>query len=208
MSSTSSTRRRFTPFALLTGVAGSVLLASSMNGSLAAFTASITNTADTAGSGTVTMQEANFDGSILCNSTDVVGVSSNSANCATINKYGGNLAMVPNQTVTTSISIKNTGTAPATTFTLNPGTCAQSTNGTVNGTAIDFCTKVNVKITVGATAVYTGTAAALTAPISLAAPVAPGAIVAIKFDVTLDGTAGNTYQGLKASQPLTWTFST
>ena len=156
-----------------------MLLASSMNGSLAAFTASITNTA---GSGTVIMQEAN--GGIICNSTDATGgVSSNSATCATINKYGGNLAMVPNQTVTTSITIKNTGTAPAATFTLNPGVCAQATNGSVNGTALDFCTKVNVKITVGGAtpAVYTGTAAALTAPIALAAPVAPGATVAIQL---------------------------
>ena len=111
--------------------------------------------------------------------------------------------------MTTSITIKNTGTAPAATFTLTPGVCAQSVNGSVNGTALDFCTKVNVKITVGGAtpAVYTGTAAALTAPIALAAPVAPGATVAIQFDVTLDTTAGNTYQGLKASQPLTWTFS-
>lgn len=208
MSSTSSTRRRFTPFALLTGVAGSVVLASSMNGSLAAFTASITNTTNTAASGTVTMQETNFDGSIICNSTDGTGgVSGNTANCATINKYGGNVAMVPNQTVTTNIIIKNTGTAPAATFTLTPGTCAQSVNGTVNGSALDFCKKVNVKVTVGATAVFTGTAFTLTAPIALAAPVAPGATVAIKFDVTLDTTADNTYQGLKASQPLTWTFS-
>lgn len=207
MSATSSTRRRLTPFALMTGVAGSVLLASSMNGSLAAFTASITNTTNTAGSGTVVMQETNSDGSVICNSTDVVGVSSNAATCATINKYGGNLAMVPNQTVSTSINIKNTGTAPAATFTLTPGTCAQSTNGTTNGNALDFCKKVNVKITVGAAVVYTGNAFLLTAAIPLAAPVAPGATVAIKFDVTLDTTADNTYQGLKASQPLTWTFS-
>ncbi len=37
---------------------------------------------------------------------------------------------------------------------------------------------------------------------------AAGATVPFNFAVTLDQSAGNTYQGLAASVPMTWTFIT
>jgi len=37
--------------------------------------------------------------------------------------------------------------------------------------------------------------------------VAAGASVTYTFQVTLAASAGNTYQGLQVSQPLTWAFS-
>ncbi|GAA1843717.1 hypothetical protein ACFFOM_03950 [Microlunatus capsulatus] len=208
-------RRRLTLVALLTGVLGVVVLALSMNSSLAAFTASITNSVNTAAAGTVIMEEKNAAGTTTCLSTDGSGnnVTNNAATCATINKYGGSTTMVPGQTVSTTVTIKNVGTAPAASFTLAPGTCTQS--GAVTGSATDLCAKLGVVITqtVGATtttispASSTLTTLAAGGALTLTSPVAAGASATFTFAVTLASAAGNTYQGLAASQPLVWTFT-
>ena len=208
-------RRRLTLVSLLTGMLGVVVLALSMNSSLAAFTASITNSVNTAAAGTVIMEEKNAAGTVTCLSTDGTGnnVATNTATCATINKYGGSTTMVPGQTVSTTVTIRNTGTAAATGFTLAPGTCTQS--GNVTGSATDLCAKLGVVITqtVGGTtstispASSTLTSLASGGALTLAAPVAPNATVTFTFAVTLAAASGNTYQGLAASQPLVWTFT-
>ena len=95
-------------------------------------------------------------------------------------------------------------------FTLTPGaTCTQSNNGTPNGSATDLCAKMNIVITQGVTTVFSGTLATLAgaAPITIASPPAAGVTVPFSFAVTLASAAGNTYQGLQASLPLTWTFN-
>ena len=43
--------------------------------------------------------------------------------------------------------------------------------------------------------------------ISLATPVAAGEQRSYTFSVSLDTSAGNTYQGQRATQPLVWTFT-
>ena len=211
----SRTRRRFTPLALITGAVGVILLSLSVTGSLSGFTASITNNTNTAASGSLVMQEqATVDTvTTTCLSTDNGSVSTNSATCSTINKFGGSKVMVPGgPAVVTAITIKNLGTIDAKTFTLTPGaTCTQSTNGSLNGTATDLCTKINVVITSGATTVFTGTAASLAGalPAALTMPAAPaaGATIPFTISVTLNANSGNSYQGLAASLPLTWTFA-
>ena len=193
---------------IISGVFASAIIALSMTPTFSALVASIQNTANAAGTGSLAMQESNSDGTILCNSTDST---SNTATCATINKYGGNLAMIPGQTVTTNISIKNTGSVTATSFSLTGGTCTQSTNGTVSGTATDLCAKYNITIKSGSVTIYQGTAAALSGQtidmIAKGIPaVAAGTTVPFTISAQLDSSASNTYQGLKISQPLTWTF--
>lgn len=206
-------RRRFTPVTVITGVLAAFLIALSGNPTMAGFVASITNDTNTAGTGYLSMQEANGAGTVLCNSTDGAGgISTNSATCSTINKYGGNMSMVPGQSVTTPVTIKNTGNVAANTFTLTPGACTQTTQGSVSGTATDLCAKLNIVIKSGTTTVWSGTAAALATggAIDLAAlglaPVPAGNTVPFTVAVTLDASAGAAYQGLVASQPLTWTF--
>ncbi len=202
--------RRRSASVVLAGAVASAAIAMSFTPTYSAFVASIKNSANTLGTGTLTMQETNADGSIVCNSTDGGSISTNSATCATINKYGGNMAMVPGQTVSTDIKIKNTGTVTATSFTLTPGACTQSNNGAANGTATNLCSKINVVIKSGSTTIYSGTAAALTNVINFPAslvPVAPGATVPLTISTTVDSSADSTYQGLSASQPLTWTFT-
>ncbi|MBU6496532.1 MAG: hypothetical protein KGR42_09030, partial [Acidobacteria bacterium] len=81
--------------------------------------------------------------------------------------------------------------------------------GALNGSATDFCSKLDVVISSGTTTIFNGTAASLAgaAPLVLSTPVAPGASVPLTFTTTLSSTAGDTYQGLAASLPLTWTFN-
>ncbi|ROQ39541.1 hypothetical protein EDF46_1173 [Frondihabitans sp. PhB188] len=204
-------RLRFAPLAIATGVLGAVLLSVSMSGTLSGFVASIQNSTNTTATGALTMQEQNSGATVTCSSTDGGTVSTNTATCATINKFGGSTTMIPGQTVTTPITIKNTGTVTANTFTLTPGSsCTQSNNGSLNGTATDLCSKLTVVVTNTTTSatVFSGTLTALAAGGAIALPTqAAGATTGFSFAVTLPSTAGNTYQGLAASLPLTWTYS-
>ncbi|AMM21995.1 hypothetical protein AX769_19895 [Frondihabitans sp. PAMC 28766] len=205
-------RLRFAPLAIATGVLGAVLLSVSMSGTLSGFVASIQNTSNTTASGALTMQETSSatGTAVTCNSTDGGTVSTNAATCATINKYGGSTTMIPGQTVSTAIAIKNTGTVAASTFALAAGTCTQGTNGALNGTASDLCTQMTVVITntTTSTAVFSGTLAAFKTQGSIPlGAAAPGASTAFTIAVTLPSTLGNTYQGLSVSQPMTWTYN-
>jgi hypothetical protein len=207
-------RLRFAPVAIAAGVLGAVLLSVSMTGTLSGFVASITNNTNTAATGALVMQEQNAGATVTCLSTDGGSVSTNTATCSTINKFGGSTTMVPGQTVSTPITIKNVGSVPASTFTLSTGTACSQVNNTAttyNGTATDLCAKLNVVITSGATTVFSGTAAALgtATASSFTMPTAPAAGVSVPFTiaVTLLSTVGNTYSGLSASVPMTWTFN-
>lgn len=229
-----SKRRRLIPLVWLAGAVSAVLLALTVSGTISGFTASITNDTNTTGSGTLLMQESNSGGTVTCYSngaaanTAIGGTNANT--CSTINKLGGdqspstsglNLAPGGAGTVTT-VNIKNAGSIAAGQFTLAPAACAQSTN-TGNsvvsgvgayGSATDFCTKVNITIKKAGTTVFQGTAAQLSAGTGAATPllanlgpVAAGASLAMEFDVSLDSSAGNTYQGLALSLPMTWQFT-
>lgn len=200
---------------MLTGLTGVAVLALSMNPTVAAFTASITNNANTAGAGTLIMREQNAAGTVTCLSTDGTGnnVTDNAATCSTINKYGGSTTVVPGQTVSTTVTITNVGTVPASSFTLTPGTCTQS--GNVTGSATDLCAKLGIVITQtvgGNTTTITPASSTLATlasggALTLTAPVAPNTPVSYTFAVTLAASATNVYQGLAASQPLVWTFT-
>lgn len=196
---------------LVGGVAGTAALTYSISGTTSGFTASIQNDTNTAASGTLLMQEQNVGATVTCLSTTGTGsvIGTNTATCSTINKFGGSTTMVPGTAVVTTATIRNTGTVSAATFTLTPGaTCTQSANGSVNGTATDLCAKMQILIQQGTTTVFTGTLATLAshAAFSLGS-LAPSTSSSFTYTVTLDATAGNTYQGLAASLPLTYTFN-
>ena len=209
-------RLRTTPLALVTGLVAASLVALTMSGTLSAFSASITNSQNSAATGTLLMEETG-PGPTTCTSSSGSTVSTANANasCSSINKFGGSTLMKPGATVSTDVTIKNTGSLAASTFTLLPaGTCARGTNGSPNGTATDICAKMSVVITTGTakTQVFSGTLAALGTATAASftnfpGSVAPGASVPFTFAVTLDSGATNDYQGLTASVPLTWTFT-
>lgn len=212
-----SLRARATPIALATGLVGTLVLSLSLTGTLSAFAASITNTTNTAGAGSLVMKETlvsstgpGSTSNAVCSSTDGGGLGTNAANCSTINKFGGDLGLTPDgASSSTQITIQNTGTGAAKTFRLVPASCTQSSPTSSTGGATDLCSKLRVAITSDSTNVFTGTAADLAAggPIVLKNPPAAGATVPFTFVVTLDGSAGNSYQLLTASMPLTWQFS-
>jgi hypothetical protein len=199
------------------GGATSLVLALSLNPTFSGIVAQITNSGNTAATGTLTMQETGTDATgaaVTCNSTDAN--SNNAASCATINKYGGTATpLVPGAAPTvTSISIKNTGNIPATQFTVLGGACTQSavSGASSNGTATDLCAKVNVVIKSGSTTIFSGTAASFANSTTdiLAklgqSSVAAGASIPLTISAQLDASAGAAYQGLQISQPITWTF--
>jgi len=205
--------RRLALPVVLAGSVASLILALGLSPTISAFTAEIQNTLNTAGSGALIMQESNSDGSITCLSTDNTTVDSNSAQCTTINKYGGTLTMTPGRTVTTDINIANIGTADASSFTLTPESCSQPdpATGSIHGSATDLCSKMTLDITSGATTIYSGTLADFNTPVDVltalgATSVAQGSTVSFSFAVTLPTGLDNSYAGLEVSQPLTWTF--
>ena len=194
---------------VLAGVIGSVLLGLTTTGTFSAFTAQITNSVNNVKSGSLVLQEKSSDGSTTCLSTD--GNTNNAATCATINKYGG-ATLLPGQSVTTTVNMKNAGTATPNTFTLTPGTCAQTGTGIAGVTpATDLCSKITVKVYAAATAtgvpIISGTASAIGGTATTLTNLAAGASQDYTFVVSLDSSAGNTYQNLTATQPLVWAMS-
>lgn len=210
--------RRAAPLIVIVGLLGALAMALAMTNTLSAFVATIVNTNDTAAAGSVVLQETNANASTRCSSTDSTTISANSSNCSTINKYGGSTTMTPSNaagtsnTVVTTVNFKNTGSATASSFTLAVGACTQSRNGTVNGSATDLCSKMRGTISSGSTVIGTATLAAAAGvtfalPSSLIPAANSATTVPITFTVYLDSSADNSYQGLTASQPITWTLS-
>lgn len=210
---TAVSRLRFTPLALTTVLLSAALLSLSVTGTLSGFTAAITNSMNTVTTGSLVLQEGVGSNAttFACTSADGSSITTNSSTCATINKFGGtgSQTMVPGQTVTQSVTFKNSGTIAAGTFTLQPTACTQSTVTAPAGSATDLCSKLSVVVTqVGASTptVYSGTLAGFTASQTLAT-LAAGASTTFTFAVTLASGAGNSYQGLQASVPMTWTLN-
>lgn len=202
-----STHKKRGVAAAVVGLAASVLTAAALTtGALGAFTAQILNDTNTAGTGTLTMREES--GANTCDSTDGTTIDGNSATCTDINKYGGDLTMSPTgDPVQTTVVITNTGTIDADEFTLTAGACTQADNGTVNGSATDFCSVLLVTITRGGSQVYSGTAAGLASQELTLTTLGAGETATFIFSTSIDDAAGNEYQGLRASQPLTWKFT-
>jgi hypothetical protein len=207
-------RRRLAPLVWLGSAAAAAVVALGVSGTLSGFTASIDNTTNTAATGTLLMSETDGTATCYSNGTAAGVPDTNAGTCATINKFGGSTTMAPGVAgPTVTVTITNNGNINANVFTLTPdAACTQTNNAatTAHGSALDLCAKLNVKIStgVGTTGdVFTGTMAALGTHGAFTLPAVNGGANAVfTFQVTLDSTAGNTYQGLKASTGLTWAF--
>jgi hypothetical protein len=199
---------------VLNGCISSLVLALGMTPTLGAFSAAITGDANSAGAGTIVMQEMDSTGTITCLSTDEGGVSTNSASCPGINRYGGSVGMSPGDSAVVVTYIRNVGTIAASAFSLTPGGCLQSATGPSSGSATDLCSKIAVSITSGSSTIFSGTAATLGGVGTIdvlsrlgLARVQPGLQTTFTVTTTMDPTVDNSYQGLRVSQPMTWTFS-
>ena len=135
------------PFVWASAAISLVVLGLGMTGTMSGFDASITNNANSAGTGSVLMTETS--GATTCYSNGASGTASitTNANTCAINKLGGNLAMSPGTQSTVTVTITNSGTLPVSTaFTLTPGGCSQSSNGSPAGADTSFCGVVDVAI--------------------------------------------------------------
>lgn len=196
---------------LAVGLLASLLLASSLTGTLSAFTAAITNDQNTVSSGSLVMREQNSNASVTCSST-VAGseVTTNSATCTSINSFGGATLKPGSSSSAVDITVANVGTLAASAFTLTPGACTVSKTGPYSGGATDLCSKLRLTVRSGSSTVFSGTLAAFSSGSpSLTMPAAPAAGVSVPFSfvVAFDDVDQNSYQGLTASVPLTWTFT-
>jgi hypothetical protein len=212
MSETSSKKRKLSLPLVLAGGVSSLVLALGMSPTFSAFTASIQNTVNTAGTGSLVMEESTTDGTntTTCKSTDGGSLATNSAICANINKYGGSITMVPGTPVATSVSIKNTGNVAATAFSMAFSTCGPTASSSL-------CSKMLVEVKSGSTVLTpdNSTAASLagtTIDIRTMLGLQPigSAAIPLTITVTLPSATApandNAYQGLQISQPITWTF--
>lgn len=218
--------RRFAPLIIVTGVAATLLLGFATSGALSGFTASINNNANSVGSGTILMTESQGGTTCLSNDTATT-VTTNAGTCATINKLNGSTTILPGVPYTSSVTIKNSGTVAANTFTLTPAGCVTTNNtsgsNTVFGTdSAGFCGKMDITIFDSTSTKCIAPAAAGACPaiastttlsslgttaIVLTTPLAPGASRSYTFTVQLDSTATNADQGLLASEALLWSFA-
>ena len=206
MSETSSKKRKLSLPLVLAGGVSSLVLALGMSPTFSAFTASITNSLNTANAGTLIMSETG--NGKTCLSTDGTGnsVALNTASCATINKYGGLSSMKPGDSITTTIVIANTGTVDAGTFGLTPATCVSTGGGTGAG---DLCKQLKVTMTQDGTAVFSNVAPkdlVATGFTTVKAGKNTSIDITVSFPSTGSNVTDNTFQGTQASQPLTWTF--
>jgi hypothetical protein len=200
-------RMRFAPLVVASAVLSSAVLGLSATGTLSAFTASIQNQ-DAVTTGAISMKETDSAGTA---GTACTSSTTGTTTCA-LNKYGTNLLTPNAPTNTTTVLFTNTGTIPITAFSLTPDVCTKT--GSASG---DICGGITVAVTckvgsASATSVVAAqtltafkNAGAVQVPAACWPATSSGTTASFTFTVTLTGT-DNTYQGLTATQPLTWTF--
>jgi len=184
------------------GLAASVVLALTTTGTVSAYTASISNTTNTANTVSIEMTQGPDASTVACRST-VTGTTT----CSTDLYAGGNLR--PGDTTRgTSTVIRNTGGVAASAFSLAPGVC----NGTVS-TPNSICYWLLVTVTwttpSGTTTVIAkqsaGAIGGKTFAISPAPAAGQGGTATVT--VSLDPAAPNDSQAQTMNQSLVWTFT-
>jgi len=215
-------RRRAFPLIWLGSIVAASLLVLGVGGSLAGWTAAITNNQNTAGTTQAPiLLETGPDSAGAAATCQADASTAGTYTCATINKYGAgglaNLTLKPGDSKTTVVTLKNTSTSAVSTFNLGFGTCVPGTQGTVSGTG-NLCTDasaftVAVNCLNDATTPVSVLTIAATAPGSLTATnaltggLAAGAMVTCTFTTALNSAAPISDAGLTASQPMTWTLT-
>ena len=156
MSRTTSWVRSRSRWALAAGLVGTAALALTTTAALGGFTASITNNANAASTGSLVMKEVVGAAQTTCLSTGTGIAGSNTVNATNANvtcpsnKFGGLVNAKPGDSNTTAVAISNVGSITANSLTMGVGTCVPTTNTAVttyNGSdTAGFCGKVDVTI--------------------------------------------------------------
>lgn len=188
-------------------VASVALVASLAAGTLGAYTAQITNSGNSAGTGKLTMSESEIVNGQPTKTQDTSAGTNNTISVSDINKYGGNMKMVPGDTKTTTVQFKNTGSVDASAFTLNFGDC--TVKGQDSGES-SLCDALKVKVESGGTTLVTDqTPTALAGKtFNIDSPMAVGATKDFKITVTLPKeTKDTSLMDQQISQNLVWTLT-
>jgi len=220
-------RRRVPAMLWLSCVAACLLLTLTVGGTLSGWTqAMITNNTNTvATAAAVILRETGPDGTAAHGSQTCFSSASptNSASCATINKYGGTTSpLTPGSSQSTDVTFTNVGTANASQFQVTPGACSQApAAGTGTPPAANVCTGPDLTVSMSCengsaynagdphwtTFAYAGSVAGFAATLTQAGVLAAGASATCRFTVALSATASVLDSGVSVSQPLTWTLT-
>jgi hypothetical protein len=149
-------RRRFSPLIWVASAGAALALVLSVSGTMSAFSASIDNTLNSVGTGSIVMQEVgpNSGGTnVTClSSSDATG--NNAATCTTINNYGNagvlDTTLAPGTSITTTVTISNTGTRSASALNVAFGACTQVVAAS-NPAPGSLCGELNVALYPAAT---------------------------------------------------------
>lgn len=188
-------------------VASVALVASLAAGTLGAYSAQITNSGNTAGSGGLTMSESELVNGQPTKTHNTAEGENNTISVSDINKYGGNMKMVPGDSKTTTVQFKNTGSVDATAFTLNFGDC------TVTGQDAgenSLCDALQVTVKTGGTTLTENTTPTALAgkTFTIDSPMAVGATKDFDITVTLPKeTTDTSIMDQQIAQNLVWTLS-
>lgn len=217
------TRRRGNMLVWCACGAAAVLLFLGTNGTLAAWTSAVlTNSTNTAATSTaVILKEANSGGTITCYSS---ASSTNSATCATIDKYGGTATpLTPGSNQVTTVTFSNVGSRAGTSFALAPGTCTQNpTAGSGTPAAANVCTNGDLTVAISCSPGSTYSAGSAWSDLTYSAAAPPTATKThtaasgdlnaaaswtCQFTVALAAAAGPTDQNITVTQSLQWTLN-
>ncbi|MDK8470651.1 hypothetical protein ACUY26_03170 [Corynebacterium segmentosum] len=202
-----SQKRTRKGWVLPASVASVALIASLAAGTLGAYSAQITNDGNTAGTGKLTMSESEIVDGQPTKTQDTASGNNNTIAVSDINKYGGNMKMVPGDSQTTTVQFKNTGSVDASAFTLNFGDCTATGK---NESANSLCDALQVTVTSGdQTLANQQSPSALSGQtINIESPMKVDATKDFEITVTLpEGTTDTSLMGQQISQNLVWTLS-
>lgn len=205
------------------GAVSAVVLALGISGTLSSWTEAVLGNDDNhADSATSVVLEETGPGATTCTTS---GTASNTATCSTINKYGddgaaatGVTALEPGDSISTTVTLTNTGSGDAATFTLTPGACSATYHsGTNSGQAPapldDLCSQLTVAVScddAGAVNVLSVAAVALgtfSGAQTITGGLGSGDAVDCTFTVALPAATAANYGGQTVAQDLVWRIS-
>ncbi len=212
--------RRVVPLVWAASALAALMLVLGVNGTLSSWTSAIVVNKDNQ-VGTiqaVVLTESGLDGTGSAATCASSGNATNSYNCTQINKYGNGgvkqLNLAPGQSVTSSVSLTNTGGLAASSLTLAAGSCASAFQSPLTGTPgtpNTLCEALTVAVSCTGNATMTISAVALSAftggSFNVGGGLAHGGSTTCVFTVALSGAASPLVAGQTATQDLTWTLA-
>lgn len=214
---TAPKRRRAVPVLWISGAAAAALLVLGVTGTLSSWSSAILTNGNNSVSSkaAVSLDETGpgSDGnSVTCTTSTTAD---NTASCDQINKYGNGGATATldqGDTATTTVTLTNSGTGDATSFTMTPGNCTSANTSGTGTPAADLCGEMQVAVSCTGSVTLTVSAQSLAdfeanGAYDFSAGLASGASTTCAFTVTLPDNAPAAVSGETATQPIVWTLS-